>query len=33
MEVSIEGVAKFHASPGAIKGQKAIQIVGPLEKH
>jgi flagellar motor switch protein FliM len=33
MEVSIEGVAKFHASPGAIKGQKAIQIVGPLEKR
>jgi flagellar motor switch protein FliM len=33
MEVSIEGVAKFHAAPGAIKGQKAIQIVGPLEKR
>ncbi|MHB0957386.1 MAG: flagellar motor switch protein FliM [Pirellulaceae bacterium] len=33
LEVSIEGVAKFHASPGAIKGQKAIQIVGPLEKR
>jgi flagellar motor switch protein FliM len=27
MEISIEGVAKFHASPGTIKGQKAIQIV------
>ena len=27
LEISIEGVAKFHASPGTIKGHKAIQIV------
>lgn len=26
IEISIEGVAKFHARPGAFKGRKAIQI-------
>ncbi len=28
LDVSIEGVAKFRAIPGAIKGQKAVQIEG-----
>lgn len=31
MDVSIEGVAKFAASPGALKGHKAIQIESELE--
>ena len=31
LEISVEGVPKFHASPGTIKGHKAIQIVAPLE--
>jgi len=30
LEIAVEGVAKFHASPGTIKGRKAIQIVSPL---
>jgi len=29
--VSIEGQPKFHASPGAFKGRKAIQVVGLIE--
>jgi flagellar motor switch protein FliM len=28
--VSIEGRPKFHAKPGAFKGRKAIQVVGPI---
>ena len=27
--VSVEGRPKFHAQPGAFKGRKAIQVVGP----
>jgi flagellar motor switch protein FliM len=30
LDVSVEGVVKFRASPGAIKGQKAVQIEGPV---
>jgi flagellar motor switch protein FliM len=29
--VSVEGRPKFHARPGAFKGRKAIQVVGPIE--
>ena len=29
LEVSVQGVPKFHASAGAFKGRKAIQIDGP----
>ena len=29
--VSVEGVPKFHAGPGAYKGRKAIQIAGIIE--
>jgi flagellar motor switch protein FliM len=28
--VSVEGRPKFHAQPGAFKGHKAIQVVGPI---
>src|SRR5688572_6108974 len=28
--VSIEGRPKFHARPGAFKGRKAIQVLGPI---
>jgi flagellar motor switch protein FliM len=28
--VSVEGRPKFHALPGAFKGHKAIQVVGPI---
>lgn len=28
--VSIEGRPKFHAQPGAFKGRKAIQVIGPI---
>jgi flagellar motor switch protein FliM len=28
--VSIEGRPKFHAQPGAFKGRKAIQVLGPI---
>jgi flagellar motor switch protein FliM len=28
--VSIQGRPKFHAQPGAFKGRKAIQVVGPI---
>jgi flagellar motor switch protein FliM len=28
LEVAIEGVSRFEASPGALKGQKAIQVEG-----
>jgi flagellar motor switch protein FliM len=28
--VSVEGRPKFHAQPGAFKGRKAIQVVGPI---
>ena len=31
LEVSVEGVPKFRASPGTIKGHKAVQVIGPLE--
>lgn len=29
--VSIQGVPKFHASPGALKGKKAVQVLAALE--
>ena len=32
LEVSVEGVPKFHARPGAFKGHKAICIETPIEK-
>jgi flagellar motor switch protein FliM len=28
--VSVEGQPKFHAQPGAYKGRKAVQVVGPI---
>jgi flagellar motor switch protein FliM len=28
--VSVEGRPKFHARPGAFKGRKAIQVIGPI---
>jgi flagellar motor switch protein FliM len=28
--VSVEGKPKFHAKPGAFKGRKAIQVIGPI---
>ena len=28
--VSVEGRPKFHAQPGAFKGRKAIQVIGPI---
>jgi flagellar motor switch protein FliM len=28
--VSVEGRPKFHAQPGAFKGHKAIQVLGPI---
>jgi flagellar motor switch protein FliM len=28
--VAVEGRPKFHAQPGAFKGHKAIQVVGPI---
>jgi flagellar motor switch protein FliM len=31
LEVAVEGVAKYHAFPGALKGHKAIQIEGCIE--
>ncbi len=31
LEISVEGVPKFHAHPGTIKGRKAIQIIAPQE--
>jgi flagellar motor switch protein FliM len=31
LEIAVEGVPKFHASPGTVKGRKAIQIQKPLE--
>jgi flagellar motor switch protein FliM len=31
LEISVEGVAKFHAQPGMLKGHKAIQITRPFE--
>lgn len=33
LRVSIEGTPKFHASAGAIKGRKAIQVIEPMEEH
>ncbi len=30
LDVSIEGITKFFASPGAVKGHKAIQIADPV---
>jgi flagellar motor switch protein FliM len=29
--VSVEGRPKFHAQPGAFKGRKAIQVIGPID--
>jgi flagellar motor switch protein FliM len=29
--VAVEGLPKFHAQPGAFKGRKAIQLIGPIE--
>ena len=31
LDVAVEGVPKFRASPGAVKGHKAIQIDGPVD--
>ena len=31
LEVTVEGVPKFKASPGAIKGQKAFQVTDRIE--
>jgi flagellar motor switch protein FliM len=31
LAVAVQNVPKFHASPGAIKGKKAIQILAPIE--
>jgi flagellar motor switch protein FliM len=31
LEIAVQGVAKFHASPGALKGKKAIRIEGPAK--
>ncbi|TWT88387.1 Flagellar motor switch protein FliM [Pseudobythopirellula maris] len=31
--VSVEGRRKFHASPGALKGHKAIQVIEALEER
>ncbi len=31
MVVSVEGIAKFHASPGACKGHKAILITDTIK--
>jgi flagellar motor switch protein FliM len=31
LAVSVQGVRKFHASPGAFKGRKAVQIQNPIE--
>jgi flagellar motor switch protein FliM len=28
--VSVEGKPKFHAKPGAFKGRRAIQVIGPI---
>lgn len=33
LRVSVEGKPKFHASAGAIKGRKAIQVIEPMEEH
>jgi flagellar motor switch protein FliM len=30
MEVSVQGIPKFHASPGAYKGRVAFQVVDPV---
>lgn len=32
IEVTVEGISKFRASPGALKGHKAIQIQDPVAK-
>jgi flagellar motor switch protein FliM len=29
--LSVEGRPKFHAQPGAFKGRKAIQVIGPID--
>lgn len=31
IEVQISGVGKFEAKPGAFKGRKAIEIIGPMQ--
>jgi flagellar motor switch protein FliM len=31
LDVSVQGVPKFHASPGAFKGRKAVQIQATKE--
>lgn len=31
LEIAVQGIAKFHASPGALKGKKAIKIEGPAK--
>lgn len=31
LDVEIEGVGKFQGNPGAFKGKKAIEILGPIE--
>ncbi|TWT47324.1 flagellar motor switch protein FliM [Botrimarina hoheduenensis] len=31
--VSVQGSEKFHASPGAYKGRKAVRILDPIEHH
>jgi len=31
LEIAVQGVTKFHASPGALKGRKAIKIEGQVK--
>jgi flagellar motor switch protein FliM len=33
LEIAVEGVSKFHASAGALKGHKAIQIIGQADSQ
>jgi flagellar motor switch protein FliM len=32
LTVSVDGHPKFHASPGAFKGHKAIQVIAPISE-
>ena len=32
VEVLVEGAPKFRAKPGAYKGHKAIEVLGPIDK-
>lgn len=31
--IDVAGSPKFHASPGAFKGRKAVQVIEPIEDH